>query len=45
MAEFYGVSRNLLSKYNKFIYEENYKNQLNNETIQLNKKNSASSVN
>ena len=44
MAELYGVSRNMTNKFHKFIYEENYKNQLNSETIQLNKKNGSSSV-
>ena len=44
MEELYGVSRCLLDKYQKYIYEENYKNQLNNESIELNKKNDSSSV-
>ena len=37
MNEF-GVTRNLLKKFNKFVYEENYKNELNNEVPLQNKK-------
>ena len=34
----YGTSRNLIQKYNKFVYEENYKIDLNNESLAFNKK-------
>ena len=33
-----GVKRDLLKKFNKFVYEENYKNELNNEVPLQNKK-------
>ena len=38
MLEFYGVTRNLIQKYKKLVNEENYKNEINNESIILNKK-------
>ena len=38
MFELYGVSKNLMQKYNKLINEENYKNDLQNESITLSKK-------
>ena len=37
MSEF-GVKRNLLKKFNKYVYEENYKNELNNEVPLQNRK-------
>ena len=33
-----GVTRNLLKKFNKYVYEENYKNELSNEVQLQNKK-------
>jgi len=45
MKEFYGASRNLVIKYNKFISEENLKNEQHTETSILNKKFGSSSVN
>ena len=41
----YGTSRNLIQKYNKFVYEENYKNDLNNDSSAFNKKFGSSLVN
>ena len=38
MKKTLGSSRNLLEKYNKIIYEETNKNDLNNESSILNKK-------
>jgi hypothetical protein len=38
MLEFYGAARNLNQKYKKLVYEENYKNEINNESVILNKK-------
>ena len=38
MFEFYGASKNLMQKYNKFINEENYKNDLQNESLIINQK-------
>ena len=38
MLEVYGATRNLIQRYNKLIYEENYKNETNNESLSLNKK-------
>ena len=38
MFEFYGASRNMMQKYNKLIYEDNFKNDLQNESLTLNKK-------
>jgi hypothetical protein len=46
MFSFYGASRNLILKYNKFLSEENIKNeQQPNESSILNKKFGSSSVN
>lgn len=39
MTEYYGVTRNLIKKYNKLVYEENYKNEINNESSTFNKRN------
>ena len=38
MTEIYGATRNLSQKYHKLIYEDNYKNDLNNESSILSKK-------
>lgn len=43
--EIYGATRNLFQKYNKLLYEENYRNDLNNESSILNKKFGNSLVN
>jgi hypothetical protein len=45
MINFYGASRNLIIKYNKFISEENLKSEQHNESSILNKKFGNSSVN
>jgi len=45
MKEFYGASRNLMIKYNKFISEENLKSEQHTEPSILNKKFGSSSVN
>ncbi len=45
MFSFYGASRNLIFKYNKFLTEENIKIEQHNESSILNKKFGSSSVN
>jgi hypothetical protein len=44
MFSFYGASRNLILKYNKFLSEENIKSEQHNESSILNKKFGSSSV-
>ena len=38
MKKTFGSSRNLSNKYNKFLYDDNIKNDSNNELTILNKK-------
>ena len=45
MLEFYGASRNLFQKYNKLVYEENYKKEQKTNSSILNKKFGGSLVN